>query len=196
MTYDPERHHRRSIRLPGYDYTAPGAYFVTLCVQDGVCALGEIVEGQMMPSEESRIVEACWADLPNHYPHVRLDAFVVMPNHVHGIIVLVGEGTVGAGLKPAPTSPYPDATKPVPTAPNGPPRHGLPEIVRALKTFSARRINALRGSPGQPFWQRNYYEHVIRNERELRAIREYIVHNPLRWELDREHPGRSASSKR
>lgn len=220
------------MRLPGYDYTAPGAYFVTLCVRGGACVLGEIVSGEMVHSKEGRLVEGCWADLPNHYPHVRLDAFVVMPNHVHGVLVLVdddhpGMGLVGAGfhgsdgaygagprsvralttargVEPAPTGATAGDTEPTPTsataddsepAPTPLRRHALPEIVHAFKTFSARRINALRGTSGQPFWQRSYYEHVIRNRRELDAIRTYIDLNPLRWELDREHPGHSASRR-
>ena len=116
-------------------------------------------------------MRASWFDLPNHYAHVRLDAFVIMPNHVHGVIVLT---EVGAGLKPAPTV----VAK----------RHGLPEIVRGFKTFSSRRINELRGTPGTPVWQRNYYEHVIRGEDELNRVREYIDSNPTGWLEDRYHP--------
>ncbi len=108
--------------------------------------------------------------------NVQLDAFVVMPNHVHGIIVITnpvvaGAGCVGAGSEPAPTKSY-----------------GLPEIVLQFKTFSARRINDVRGTPGTPVWQRNYYEHIIRNERSLNRIRQYIAENPMRWAFDRENP--------
>jgi REP element-mobilizing transposase RayT len=161
-------HHRRSLRLKGYDYARPGAYFVTICAQDRTYLFGNVVDGQMRLNEFGRIVREAWDDLPNHYPNVEMDAFVIMPNHIHGIIVFVG-----AGLKPAPTNPAP--TK----------NHGLPEIVRALKTFSARRINQLRGTPGVPVWQRNYYEHIIRTEQALHAIRCYIVDNPMRWHRDR-----------
>lgn len=129
-------------------------------------------------------------DLPSHYPHVELDAFVIMPNHVHGILVFqddagVGTGhagtrtaftTVGAGLKPSPTR-----------------RHGLPEVVRAFKTFSARRVNALRRASGSPLWQRSYYEHIIRDERSLGRIREYVMGNPARWDADRENLSRTAA---
>ena len=113
-----------------------------------------------------------WHRLFEHYPELKLDAFVAMPNHVHGIIVLV-EPT-RAGLKPAPTFVYG--------------RHGLAEIVRAFKTFSSRGINQLRGTPGRRVWQRGYYEHVIRNEADLHEIRQYIVNNPLKWDLDEENP--------
>jgi putative transposase len=193
MTYNPDKHHRRSIRLKGYDYAQPGAYFVTICVRERECALGEVVNGEMVLSDAGRIVHACWDDLPNHYPHVQLGAFIIMPNHVHGIIVLlddaivvgaghvvgaglVGAGLVGAGLRPAPTTG--PAVK----------RHGLPEIVRAFKSFSARRINEMYGAAGVPFWQRGFYEHIVRKDRELNAIRRYILDNPLKWALDRDNP--------
>lgn len=201
MAYDPERHHRRSIRLRGYDYAQPGAYFVTICVQDRRCVLGDVLNGEMVLADAGRIVQACWDDLPNHYPHVQLDTFVIMPNHVHGIIVLVEDHVVvGAGLRPAPTEPAPTEpapakpapTKPTPTepAPTKPPpkRHGLPEIVRAFKSFSARRINEMHDDASKPFWQRGFYEHIVRNERELDTIRQYILDNPLKWAVDRSNP--------
>ena len=179
---DAPKRRRRSIRLQGYDYNRQGAYFVTICTRNRVCLLGDIVEGRMYLSEAGRLAQAVWEDLPHHYPHVQIDVWVIMPNHMHGIIILteadpktdVGTKTdVGAGLKPAPTA----AT-----------RHGLSEIVRAFKTFSARRINALHNTVGTPFWQRNYYEHVIWNESALDRIRQYIVDNPARWREDPENP--------
>ena len=175
MPYDPNKHHRRSIRLKGYDYTQAGAYFVTICTQGRECLFGQVVEGKMRVNPFGEIVVWAWNDLPNHNPHVELDAFVVMPNHVHGIVLIVDD-LVGAGSEPAPTMAM------VTTR-----RHGLPEIVRQFKTFSARRINALRGTPGATVWQRNYYEHIIRNDHSLQRIREYITTNPLRWHLDREN---------
>ena len=135
------------------------------------------------------LVRRCWDRLPQHYGHVSVDAFVIMPNHVHGIIVLMSADVadvadVGAGFKPAPT---PTATRSSVPA-TKPPRHALSEVVRAFKTFSARRLNSLRGTPGQPVWQRNYYEQIIRSEGELERIREYIVRNPSDWERDEENP--------
>ncbi|MCP4360168.1 MAG: transposase [Chloroflexi bacterium] len=170
MGYNPHKHHRRSIRLKGYDYTQAGAYFITICVKGGLCVLGDIIDEKIQLNEMGGIVQACWDDLPNHYSHVDLDAFAIMPNHIHGIIVLDTDH-VGAGLKPAPAK-----------------RHGLPEIVRALKTFSSRRINSLRDTTGTAFWQRNYYEQIIRNERHLTAIRQYILNNPINWKVDKLHP--------
>ncbi len=169
MKDDPEKHHRRSIRLKGYDYSRAGAYFVTICTQNRECLFGDIVDGEMMLNKNGEIVESVWNDLPNHYAHVELDYHIIMPNHIHGIIIIVG-----AGLKPAPT----DTEK----------THGLPEIIRGLKTFSARRINQIRDTTGAKLWQRNYYEHIVRNENELNQIRQYIADNPARWEYDHENP--------
>ncbi|WP_026370681.1 transposase [Kallotenue papyrolyticum] len=179
MTYDPQRHHRRSIRLKGYDYAQPGAYFITICTQHRACLFGEVVDGEMRLNDYGKIVEFTWHDLVNHISGIMLDAFVVMPNHVHGIVIITdGPGVVGAGSEPAPTTPATAHTA----------RHGLPEIVRQFKTFSARRINALRGTPGVSVWQRNYYEHIIRNDEALERIRRYILENPARWMRDREKP--------
>jgi len=152
---------RKQQRLIHFDYTTPGAYFVTICVSDMQCKLGDVVEGQMVLNEAGELVKTCWLDLPHHYSNCDLDEFVVMPNHFHGIVRIVGNG-----LKPFPT------------------QHGLPEIVRGLKTFSSRRINASKS--GNPFqWQKSFYDRVVRNENELHLIREYIVNNPMSWELDK-----------
>lgn len=188
MTCDPAKPERRSIRLPGYDYAQAGAYFITICTQHRACLFGGVVDGKMRLNPFGRIVEWTWRDLPNHVANIQLDALVVMPNHVHGIIVItpdnVGVGLglgldVGAGSEPAPTAKPPQQT---------PKRHALPEIIRQLKTFSARRINQQRGTPGVPVWQRNYYEHIIRNDDSLNRIREYITENPARWAVDGENP--------
>ncbi len=129
------------------------------------------------------IVRRCWLDLPDHYPHVSLDAFVVMPDHIHGIIVLADTNRAGlgswAGLKPAPTDAGAFA--------GGEVRHGLFEIMRALRTYSARRINVARDTPGAPVWQRGHYERIIRNERELNLIRRYITNNPRKRQTNHKH---------
>lgn len=173
--FEPLADDRRSIRLRGFDYALDGAYFVTVCVAGRKRILGRIRNGTAILSEAGHLVVTAWERLPLHYPHVRLDAFVVMPNHVHGIVVL--DGVVGTGRAAIPTSGgVPD-----------PRRHALPEIVRAFKAFSARAINLRRGTPGTPVWQRNYYERILRDERALAAVRRYIRENPAKWGDDRFH---------
>lgn len=180
--YDPNKHHRRSIRLRGYDYAHPGAYFVTICTQDRQCIFGEIHNGQMIPDEVGQMITRWWQELPHKFPSVILDEFVVMPNHLHGIIML----HVGADRR----------VRPDLTAPIGEGRHtGLPlhRIVQWFKTMTTneylRGVKEGRWPPlNKRLWQRNYYEHVIRNEQELDEIRAYIVENPLKWELDENHP--------
>ena len=174
--YNPEKHHRRSIRLKEYDYSRAGAYFVTICTHNREYLFGNVVNDETVLSRHGEIVKNVWCNLTNHYLNIKLDAFIVMPNHIHGIIVLIDVDIVGAGLKPAPT----DLTKYYP----------LSEIVRGFKTFSARHVNELRITPGIPVWQCNYHEHIVRNENELNRIREYIINNPLQWQFDRENPDR------
>jgi REP element-mobilizing transposase RayT len=166
------RHNRHNMRLLYFDYAQPGAYFVTICVQDRRSVLGRVVGEDIELRQEGKIVERVWRELPQHYGHVELDQFVVMPNHVHGIVWITDDEPthVGAGLKPAPTK--------------NAKRHGLPEIIRGFKTFSARRINQLRETTGKAFWQRGYYEHVIRDEDDLYRHRKYIQDNPLKWAAD------------
>ena len=193
MTQEADNRQRRSIRLQGYDYAQAGAYFVTIVARDRACLFGKIIGGEMHLDQFGHIVKATWDELPHHYSNVERDALVVMPNHIHGIIMLSDvdggrESDVGAGFKPA---------RGVPAGPNSG-RAGfkpatLPEIVRAFKTFSARRINELRRTIGSSVWQRNYYEHVVRGEIELHRIREYIANNPLQWEMDRENPFRNTN---
>lgn len=178
---------RKSIRLRGYDYSQAGAYFITVCTKDRKELLGTIRDGRMRASPIGRVVRECWATLPMHYPNVQLDAFVVMPNHVHGIIVILDDKPhrvrVGEGLRPSPTR----------KNRNRPP---LSEIVRAFKSFSARRINEETGRGGGSFWQRGYYDHIIRNERSLERIRDYISTNPSRWQYDRENTSRTITHRR
>jgi REP element-mobilizing transposase RayT len=163
MKYDPNQHHRRSIRLKGYNYAQSGAYFVTICTWQRQGLFGEITNKEMHLNIYGEIIQRYWGSLPEHQDDLELDEFIVMPNHVHGIIVLIDN---------------PSCKK----------RHGLPEIIRGFKTFSARRINKIRRLSGVPVWQRGYYEHIIRNEKSLMAIREYIINNPLSWEKDQYNP--------
>ena len=177
----------RPRRLREYDYSQDGAYSVTICTDWRKQLFGQVTDGRMALNAAGRAVEGVWNELPAHYPHVELDVFVVMPDHVHGIVVFVGgdseagadsgpalgSATVGsrpeeAGYKPAPTQDEARTREGVPTKMR---RHGLSEVVRGFKTYSGRRVNELRGTPGTAVWQRGFYEHVVRNEEDLNRIR-------------------------
>ncbi len=180
MNYDPTKHHRQSIRLKDYDYSLPGVYFVTVVAHEHTCMFGEIKNGEMCLNQFGQIVRHAWFDLPCHYMRVELGTFCIMPNHIHGIIILNENSVVvGAGLRPAPTNI---------THPHG--RYPLSEIVRAFKSFSSRRINAARKLSSVPVWQRNYYEHIIRSDDEYKRIQFYIETNPGNWISDDDNPER------
>ena len=199
---------RRSIRLKGYDYALPGAYFVTICTHRHRCILGEIVNSRMVLSDCGHTVAACWREIPAHFAHLELDEWVVMPNHIHGIIVIVddprgrGEAFLESNYAEKGTAHGKESLRtdrssrnaspllPKPPYPCGPPSCSLGSIVGNFKSVTTRRINRIRKTPGVPVWQRSYYERVIRNERELNAVRQYIRENPARWAEDRENPDR------
>ena len=169
---------RRSIRLQGYDYRRNGAYFVTICAHNRVPLFGEIINGEMRLNEAGRIAQRLWNELSQHFSHVDTDAFVVMPNHVHGIIV-IEDTHVGARH----ASPLHRSHKS--------PRAALGTIVGSYKSAVTKQVNRELGAPGIPVWQRNYYEHIIRNEASLHDIRNYIIHNPVQWSDDPENPRNS-----
>jgi len=171
---------RRSLRLPEYDYGFTGTYFVTICTKGRISIFGVIVHGSVMLNEYGEIVAACWADLPHHYPNVLVDCFIVMPNHLHGLIEITDKRPVNSvGAQHA----APEAYSPRTVRPGS-----LAAIVRSVKAASTRRINLLSKTPSRTIWQRNYYEHVVREESELEHVREYIVNNPSRWADDEENP--------
>ncbi len=179
MAYDPEKHDRRSIRLRGYDYASPGGYFVTICTLDKVCLFGEVSEGRMYLNARGRIALRMWNATPVHFPHVTLDAFVAMPNHVHGIIAIVEDNRRDAACR-VPTT---DGIRAF-----GKPQAGsLSTIVRSYKSAVTRHINRAQGTPGATAWQSRFYEHVLRGRRDLERIRHYIARNPARWYHDRYH---------
>jgi putative transposase len=193
--YNPNIHHRRSIRLPGYDYSQIGAYFVTICVLNRECLLGIIKEGRLILSPYGEIVDHWWQNIPTHFDNAEIDASVIMPNHFHGIIVIPpGRGAVSAPNIPTPTNHAVSAPKPnIPAVEGGetPPLRELPtlgKIVAYFKYKTTKAINQLRNTPGQKVWQRNYYEHIIRNEISLARLRHYIQNNPQQWVVDQLHP--------
>ena len=172
MKFDPKIHHRRSIRLKGYDYTQAGAYFVTVVAWQRECLFGEIVDGEMILNEYGRIVADTWQWLENQYPYVELGTCVVMPNHFHGILLIRDDGR--GGSRTAPTEPIK--------------RKPLGQLIGAFKTVSTKQINLLHDTVGQVVWQRNYYERIIRDEREMDRIHRYIESNPSQWADDDENP--------
>lgn len=177
MKFDPNQHHRRSIRLHGYDYSSAGAYFVTICTYYRKCLFGEITDGKMRVNEYGQSVQEEWVRSAKIRCEIELDAFVIMPNHIHGIITIHDD--VGAiGRSPL--------QKIIPS--HGPAKQSLGAFVAGFKSATTKRINEIRNTPHLPVWQRNYYEHVIRDEKSLNQIREYILNNPLNWEMDRENP--------
>ncbi len=159
MKYDPKVHHRHSIRLPGYSYSSAAAYFVTVCTHARELTLQN-------PDTANAIREA-WETLPRRFSDVSLDEFVIMPNHFHGIIVIQTPGVVQGAASSAPT---------------------LGRVMRAFKSVSAIEANRILYRSERPFWQRNYYERIVRNEDELNRMRQYIQDNPFRWAEDPDHP--------
>jgi REP element-mobilizing transposase RayT len=170
---------------------------VTVCTHDRVCLFGEVAGGEMRLNEFGEIVRERWLAIPDHFPNTALDTFVIMPNHVHGIIWIADAATddiVGAThasplQRQNAASPLQHPASPLRLAsPPGPKRQSIGAIVGSFKSAASKRINEHRQTPGAPFCQRNYYEHIIRTEDSLARIREYIAENPLRWHLDRENP--------
>ena len=184
--------YRHSLRLCNYDYTQAGAYFVTLCVHNRECLLGEIAGDVMQLSDLGLIVAQTWDALPSRFPAVELDASVIMPNHVHGIIVLnnpqscpTSSDSVGAELALPAAKSTPETQKKPGDASIAP---TLGRVIQAFKSLSAIACNRAAGRTGVPFWQRNYYEHIIRNDAQLARIRDYTINNPARWAEDHENP--------
>ena len=176
--------HRKSIRLKDYDYTYEGAYFVTVCVHGRRCVLGHVKNGEMVLNDAGKMVADYWMELPKRFSNVEMDEYMVMPNHLHGIIVIAGSDrcvSVGAPLVGALNNPAKRAgTRPAPT---------LGEMIGAFKSLTTNEYIRNVKTKKWPafrrhFWQRNFYEHVIRNEFDLNQVREYILNNPAGWETD------------
>ena len=158
-----------------YDYGQAGAYFVTICTPHRECLFGKVVEGKMRLSKAEIVVQSIWEKLPRRYSHTDIDVSMIMPNHFHGIITI----DVGA-IHESPLR--------MPTVTLSRRKMLLSKMLGYLKMNSAKRINEVRNTPGAPVWQRNYYEHVIRNEIDLEETREYIQSNPLKWLEDENRP--------
>jgi len=169
MTLFKDKYRVESIRLPGYDYSQPGAYFITIVTHNRQCFFGNIIDGEMMLNEFGVLVKNEWLKTGIIRPNIVIDAFVVMPNHLHVIIIITDTKTETKTIEQF----------------GKPTKNSIPTIVRLFKSTTTKQINQLRVStPMQPLWQRNYYEHVIRNKVELNRIRQYIIDNPKKWKED------------
>ena len=184
--YNPEIHHRRSIRLQNYDYSQAGAYFITLCTHQRIELFGEIKDNQMCLNDRGKIVEAMWNTLPKRFSGIELDHFIAMPNHIHGIIVRTQrvapkvEGVTDQNVKDS-------MNKLIGYRKSAFRSQMLHEMVRTFKAVVSYHIRRSGKTP-EFGWQREYYDHIIRNPKELERIRVYILSNPSKWQEDRLHP--------
>jgi putative transposase len=186
-TYDPNRHRRRSIRLKGWDYGSEGAYFITVCARNQLCVFGEVSQDRVRLNALDEVVRMTWMQTAVIHPDVVLDEFVVMPNHFHGIVFLSRTACHVERATPwvAPTS---GALRHSLTKPIGPKGGSIGAIVGQFKSVVTKGWSAQGGFLQNPIWQRGYYDHIIRGERELDRVRQYIIDNPARWGQDKLNP--------
>ncbi len=194
MKYNPEYHHRRSIRLKGYDYSSAGAYFVTICLHEKACLFGEVNNAAMILSPIGKIVQDYWLEIPQHFENVELGAFIVMPNHLHGILNILDVGV--QYIEPLQSiEPLPRHIEPQQRIESQPSqKHEYQKIIpksigSIVRSFKAAVTRWCNDNGNKHFkWQRNFHERVIRNEKELIRISEYVLNNPAKWEEDKENP--------
>jgi REP element-mobilizing transposase RayT len=156
MFYNPEIHHRRSIRLQGYNYSQAGAYFVTICTFQRQHLFGTVNNGEIQLNPIGQIVSGSWQKIPQHFPNAELDEFILMPDHLHGIIVISEQAEQSISLT---------------------------TIIQNFKSIATRKINKITQNSGVSIWQRNYHERIVRNDQELHRLREYILTNPENWKI-------------
>lgn len=187
MHYHPDKHHRRSIRLLGHDYASDGWYFVTVCTYQRLCLFGEIVSNTMVLNNLGEVIADEWRKSSDIRQEVQLDAWIVMPNHFHGIVrILSPEAKAMVDDLPnqnTTTENKNSLLKGISMKPRS-----LSSLVSGFKSTTTRQINVMRNASGTPVWQRNYYEHIIRDKVALQYIREYVWKNPFRWDVDQLHP--------
>ncbi len=183
MKYNPDKHQRRSIRLQGYDYSQMGSYFITICTYNRRCMFGEIIDEVMILNDAGQMAEKCWNNIPAHFPHVQLDEFVIMPNHVHGILGITMNVVGAKNFSPLQNHDahihdnIPRTQRPCGTIKT------IGSIVRGFKIGVTEWVR--QNTNIYDVWQRNYWEHIIRNENELNKIRSYIRNNPMKWHDDK-----------
>lgn len=189
---DTKSQHRRSLRLKNYNYFQPGAHFITICTYNRVCTFGGIVNGEMILNGYGNIAQQCWLEIPKHFPDVEFDEFVIIPNHIHGIIFNTDKNV----------QTYNDTlvgTKNFSTLHDShqikfrSPSQTIGSIVCGFKIGVTKWFR--QNTNIYTVWQRNCYEHIIRNETELNKVCEYLINNPLKWELDIENPEKKKEYK-
>ena len=179
MIYNSQKHHRRSIRIPGYDYAQEGWYFITICTYQREKLFGEIINKNIKLNKYGKIVYDEWIKSSKIRHEIEINEFIIMPNHLHGIIKIIGNNC-GRGYRPvAPTNTYGVII------PSGPYPKSIGSLIAGFKSSATKQINIIRQTPGSRIWQRNYWEHIIRDEKDLNRIRQYIINNPLKWPEDK-----------
>ena len=191
MPHEYDKHKRRSTRLKGYDYSQPGVYFLTICTQLHRCLFGEIVGGKMQPNLCGSIVSDEWLRSFEIRDELDLDEWILVPNHIHGLVIINDTHVAGSAREMATgkveiRSGRQRRQNSRSVMPGRKPR-SISSFVAQFKSTSARRIHKVLGISAKSVWQRNYYDHIIRNEKDLDTKRQYIAENPLRWEAEREN---------
>ena len=180
---------RKNVRIKEYDYTLGNWYYVTICTHNKKCILGKIINGKMYLNEYGKIVKECLLESQTHFQNVEIEYYVIMPNHIHCIIIIdskselkisnedVSPGAADTGWETQPLQTKQKILKP-----------SLGQIVVYIKYQSSRKINIMHNTKGEKLWQRNYFEHIIRNEMDLYNVRNYIKFNPLKWDIEKNYP--------
>jgi REP element-mobilizing transposase RayT len=178
---------RNSLRLKGFDYSTDGAYFITICTNNRICYFGEVANGQMNLNNPGSLVKESWIELPEHFKDIVLDEFVVMPNHVHGIIIILKElKELQENNRGKNYSYNKGSMNQIPTGTAL--YYPLITISLIIRYYKAKTSKVLHDKGNLDFrWQRNFYDHIIRNETDFKNIQEYIFNNPQQWEFDREN---------
>jgi REP element-mobilizing transposase RayT len=187
MKFDPEKHHRQSIRLKNYDYSQPGFYFLTICTYKRQSWLGEIKNDRMYLNQIGKIVAEEWLNTPKIRSNFELDKWVIMPNHLHGIVIINENLNLLGDRNVSEQKPFFKENRDILGARDAPLRqepNSISSFVAGFKSAVTKRINLLRDNRDIPIWQRNYYESIIRDEKSLIAIQEYILNNPFQWKKD------------
>jgi REP element-mobilizing transposase RayT len=193
MTLFKNKFRIESTRLKGYDYSQAGEYFVTICTDNHRCLFGAVIEEEMRSSPVGKIAKSCWEKIPKHFRNVELDEFVIMPNHVHGIII-INDNRRDVQLNVSTDRINISSKNDLNASTELSPKRGTLSVI--IRTYKAAVTTECRRKGYNEFqWQSRFYEHIIRDEKDLQSIREYIINNPIKWFSDEENPdlGKSAN---